>query len=150
MSPAPAPGIAAVLAEARCICAVPAPTFHEAARAELVAALFADAGLAPVRDGAGNVIAELGDGPAEEAVVFAAHLDTVFSTETEIVFREGEGRLAAPGLGDNALAVAALVELARRLGPRRPSRRVVLAATVGEEGLGTASPSPPSARSGSA
>ena len=131
-----APNVARVLAEARRICAVPAPTFHEAARAELVAGLFADAGLAPVRDDAGNVIAELGEGPREQAVVFAAHLDTVFSAETEIVFTEGGGRLAAPGLGDNSLAVAALVELARRLGPRRPDRRLVLAATVGEEGLG--------------
>lgn len=125
-----------VLADARRICAVPAPTFHEEARAELVSELLADAGLAPTRDEAGNVIAELGDGRAEDAVVFAAHLDTVFSADTEIIFTEDSGRLAAPGLGDNSLAVAALVELARRLPSRRPRRRIVLAATVGEEGLG--------------
>jgi tripeptide aminopeptidase len=125
-----------VLADARRICAVPAPTFHEGARAELVSALLVEAGVTPARDGVGNVVAELGDGPAEEAVVFAAHLDTVFSADTEIAFTEEPGRLAAPGLGDNSLAVAALVELARRLVPRGPSRRIVLAATVGEEGLG--------------
>jgi tripeptide aminopeptidase len=125
-----------VLAEARRICAVPAPTFDEGARAELVSALFAEAGLTPTRDAAGNVVAEVGDGPAGDAVVFAAHLDTVFSADTEIVFTEEAGRLAAPGLGDNSLAIAALVELARRLAPRRARRRIVLAATVGEEGLG--------------
>ena len=125
-----------VLADARRICAVPAPTFAEEARAELVTELLAEAGVVPARDGVGNVVAELGDGPAEEAVVFAAHLDTVFSADTEIAFAEQPGRLAAPGLGDNSLAVAALIQLARRLAPRRPSRRVVLAATVGEEGLG--------------
>jgi tripeptide aminopeptidase len=125
-----------VLADARRICAVPAPTFHEGARAELVSALFAEAGLAPWQDRVGNVIAELGDGPEDDAVVFAAHLDTVFSADTEIAFTEAEGRLAAPGLGDNSVAVAALVELARVLAPRRPHRRLVLAATVGEEGLG--------------
>jgi acetylornithine deacetylase/succinyl-diaminopimelate desuccinylase-like protein len=82
------------------------------------------------------VIASLGDGGEADAVVFAAHLDTVFSADTEIVFTEDSGRLAAPGLGDNSLAVAALIELARRLSARRPRRRLVLAATVGEEGLG--------------
>lgn len=125
-----------VLADARRICAVPAPTFQEEARAELVAALLAEAGVSAERDAAGNVIATLGDGPAENAVVFAAHLDTVFAADTEIAFTEADGRLGAPGLGDNSLAVASLVELARRLAPRAPRRRIVLAATVGEEGLG--------------
>ena len=130
------PDVDRVLAVARRICAVPAPTFHEEARAELVTALFAEAGLAPTRDRVGNVIAELGEGPGDEAVVFAAHLDTVFPADTDIAFAETDGRLAAPGLGDNSLAVAALVELARALAPRQPRRRLVLAATVGEEGLG--------------
>lgn len=125
-----------VVALARRICAVPAPTFAESARADLVAQLLAEAGAAPERDGAGNVIAAFGDGPPGDAVVFAAHLDTVFAAETEIRFVESEGRLAAPGLGDNSLAVAALVELARGLAARPRRRRVVLAATVGEEGLG--------------
>lgn len=132
----PPPDPDRVLADARRICAVPAPTFHEQARADLVSRLFAEAGLDPVRDGVGNVVAAFGEGRPEDAVVFAAHLDTVFSAETEIAFSEHDGRLAAPGLGDNSLAVAALVELARRLPMRRPGRRVVLAATVGEEGLG--------------
>lgn len=136
MAPNPDPDVARVLDEARRICAVPAPTFHEAARGDLVAELFADAGLAAERDGAGNVVATVGDGAAEDAVVFAAHLDTVFGADTEIVFDERDGRLAAPGIGDNSLAVAALVHLGRQLRPRRLTRPVLLAATVGEEGLG--------------
>jgi acetylornithine deacetylase/succinyl-diaminopimelate desuccinylase-like protein len=125
-----------VLADARRICAIPAPTFEEEARAELVCALFAEAGLAPERDRAGNVIAALGEGQDEDAVVFAAHLDTVFAADTEIVFSEEDGRLAAPGLGDNSVAVAALVELARQLASHPLARRMLLVATVGEEGLG--------------
>jgi tripeptide aminopeptidase len=82
------------------------------------------------------VIAELGAGPAADEIVLAAHLDTVFAGDTEIVFREQDGRLAAPGIGDNSLAVAALVHLARRLRALPLRRPVVLAATVGEEGLG--------------
>lgn len=125
-----------VVDEARAICAVPAPTFAEGPRGELVSELLAAAGAAPERDAVGNVIAALGDGAAGEAVVLAAHLDTVFDGSTEIVFREQAGRLAAPGIGDNSLAVAAIVHLARRLRERPLRRRVVLAATVGEEGLG--------------
>jgi tripeptide aminopeptidase len=130
------PAVARVLDEARRICAVAAPTFQEAARGDLVALLFAEAGLAVDRDGAGNVLAALGKGAAEDAIVFAAHLDTVFAAETEIVFDERDGRLAAPGIGDNSLAVAALVHLSRELQPHRLTRPVLLAATVGEEGLG--------------
>lgn len=127
---------ARVIDEACRICAVPAPPFGEGPRGELVAGLLTEAGVAPVRDGVGNVIAELGSGPPEEAVVFAAHLDTVFPADTEIVFAERAGRLAAPGIGDNSVAVAALLHLARRLRGRELRRPVWLVATVGEEGLG--------------
>jgi tripeptide aminopeptidase len=124
------------IADAREICAVAAPTFDEGPRGDLVARMLADAGARPARDEVGNVIAELGDGPATDAVILAAHLDTVFDADTEIRFGQQEGRLAAPGLGDNSLGVAAIIHLARRLHARRITRRVVLAATVGEEGLG--------------
>jgi acetylornithine deacetylase/succinyl-diaminopimelate desuccinylase-like protein len=129
-------GAERVIEEARTICAVPAPTFAEGPRGELVADLLTAAGVAPRRDGVGNVVAQLGDGPAGETIVFAAHLDTVFAAGTEIIFREQGGRLAAPGIGDNSLAVAAIVHLARRLRGSALRRPVVLAATVGEEGLG--------------
>jgi tripeptide aminopeptidase len=125
-----------VIDDARAICAVPAPTFAEGPRGELVAELFAGAGVTPATDAAGNVVAQLGDGPAERTLVLAAHLDTVFEAGTEIAFREGNGQLAAPGIGDNSLAVASLIHLARRLAGRPLDRPVVLAATVGEEGLG--------------
>jgi acetylornithine deacetylase/succinyl-diaminopimelate desuccinylase-like protein len=123
-----------VIAQARKICAVPAPTFAEARRAELVAGMFKAAGFAPRRDPAGNVICEAG---AEgERVVFAAHLDTVFAAETPIRFEAADGRLAAPGLGDNSLGVAGLLALARHFRDRPPATAVALAATVCEEGLG--------------
>jgi tripeptide aminopeptidase len=124
-----------VVQEARRICAVPAPPFGEAERGLLVAALLAEAG-APARiDATGNVIAELG-GSGPDTVVFAAHLDTVFPAGTHIAFGEGGGRLAAPGVGDNSIAVAALLHLARRLAGRELRRPGALVATVGEEGLG--------------
>jgi acetylornithine deacetylase/succinyl-diaminopimelate desuccinylase-like protein len=124
-----------LLADARRICAVPAPPFAEAARGEFVAELLAEAGVQARTDETGNVIAWFG--PADQpAVVFAAHLDTVFPAGTEIHFSERDGRLSAPGLGDNSVGVAALVHLARLLGERPVPRAVALVATVGEEGLG--------------
>lgn len=127
-----------VLEDAVRICAVPAPTFAEQARAQLVAGMLATAG-APARlDAVGNVIC--GFGPEEQpAVVFAAHLDTVFGPEQPLeVRRDPDGRrIHAPGIGDNSLGVAALVHLARRLAGDPPAAaRVLLVATVGEEGLG--------------
>ncbi|HET6507234.1 MAG TPA: M20/M25/M40 family metallo-hydrolase [Baekduia sp.] len=124
------------VADARRICAVEAPPFAEGPRGELVAALLAEAG-APVvdTDAVGNVIARFGPGDAPP-VVFAAHLDTVFAAGTEIAFRRDGDRLAAPGIGDNALGVAALLHLARHLRDHPPRRPLWLVATVGEEGLG--------------
>src|SRR3954467_853943 len=127
--------VARLLDETRRICAMPAPPFGEGPRAELVAWLLGESG-APARiDDTGNVIARLG--PADgDAVVFAAHLDTVFAAGTEIRFEESDGRLAAPGVGDNSIAVAALLHLARHLCGQTLSRPGALVATVGEEGLG--------------
>jgi tripeptide aminopeptidase len=127
--------VARVLADTRRICAMPAPPFGEGPRAELVAWMLGEAG-APARiDDVGNVIAPLGPEGAD-TLVFAAHLDTVFAAETEIAFVEADGRLAAPGVGDNSIAVAALLHLARHLNGRAITRPVALVATVGEEGLG--------------
>ncbi len=128
---------ARVLADCRRICAVPAPTFAEAARAELVAAMLRDAGWQPELDEVGNVICAAGDG-AEPPTVFAAHLDTVFGPEQpiEIVEDAERGRIVGPGIGDNSAGVAALLHLARHFATRAPRRPILLAATVGEEGLG--------------
>jgi len=127
--------VARLLDDTRRICAMPAPPFGEGARAELVAWMLEQAG-APARiDETGNVIAPLGP-ERDDTLVFAAHLDTVFAADTEIAFVEGDGRIAAPGVGDNSIAVAALLHLARHLETRTLTRPVALVATVGEEGLG--------------
>ena len=128
-------GRAAALA--RTICEVPSPTFAEADRAALLMTLWRDAGLEPRLDPIGNVLADVpgGSGPR---VVLAAHLDTVFEAGTDVSVREAEGRWYAPGLGDNSASLAVLTALAESIAagalPERP--RLLLCATVGEEGLG--------------
>jgi acetylornithine deacetylase/succinyl-diaminopimelate desuccinylase-like protein len=131
---ATAAAVDAVVADALRICAVAAPTSDEAARAALVADLLRGAGAAPRIDGTGNVVARFGPAQGAAAVV-AAHLDTVFDASTPLDPHRDGDVLRGPGIGDDSLAVAALVHLARRLAPG-PAHPVVLAATVGEEGLG--------------
>jgi acetylornithine deacetylase/succinyl-diaminopimelate desuccinylase-like protein len=126
-----------VLRDAIEICSVPAPTFAEERRAALVAGHFHALGAPVSIDDAGNVICALGpqDG---EAVVFAAHLDTVFPEDQALTIEgdEHSDRIHGPGIGDNSLGVAALLELARTRVRTPPAQRLILAATVGEEGLG--------------
>ena len=126
-----------VAALARTICEVPAPTFAEADRAALLMTLWRGAGLEPRLDATGNVLADVpgGSGPR---VVLAAHLDTVFAAGTDVTVREAEGRWYAPGLGDNSASLAVLTATAEAIaaGALRERPRLLLAATVGEEGLG--------------
>ena len=123
-----------IVDEAIAVCAVPAPTFAESERAALVQGLLATAGWKATIDAAGNVVARTGaDGPA---LALVAHLDTVFPGLTTIpIVRDGV-RLTGPGIGDNALGIAAMLHVARELAKTPPSRPVLFAATVGEEGLG--------------
>ncbi len=134
-----------VISDALALSAIPAPTGQEEERGRAVAALLEQVvGLEVCRDAAGNVLARLrGTEPNVEArspVVVTAHLDTVFGPEVDVRPRRERGAdgetVYGPGIGDNAIALATLPALARELAANPPPRDVVLAATVGEEGLG--------------
>ena len=123
---------------------IPAPPFGEQARAEWLAARFAEAGLSGVEiDAAGNVrgtlpAAKLPPESTGPVIVLSAHLDTVFPVDTPLKpVLEGD-RLAAPGACDNGAGVAgmlaivhALIETAIEL----PAPLIFLG-NVGEEGEG--------------
>ncbi len=124
--------------------AIPAPPFGEKARAEWLAARFAEAGLSNVgTDAVGNVSGMLPATklPAESTgpvVVLSAHLDTVFPAETPLnPVLEGD-RLAAPGACDNGAGVAGMLAIAHALSQAKvelPAPLVFLG-NVGEEGEG--------------
>ncbi len=128
-------GRAAALA--RTICEVAAPTFDEGRRAELIVRLWSAAGLEARSDPIGNVLAEV-PGGAGPRVVLAAHLDTVFDARTDVGVREAGDRWYAPGVGDNSASLAVLTAAAEAIaaGAWHERPRLLLAATVGEEGLG--------------
>ncbi len=116
---------------------IPAPEFHEARRAQLLANLFEAAGLAVHTDPAGNVIAER-PGSDSASILFVAHLDTVFLEGTDVRVRRDGARLIGPGISDNAAGLAALAGLARALAesPVRTRKTILLVGDVGEEGEG--------------
>ena len=129
---------AAVVADAIALQQIAAPTFAEAARAAAVRQRFSALGLADVRiDEAGSVLARLPGGSAAPLLV-SAHLDTVFAADTDLKVSRHGSRICGPGIGDNAVGLAGLLELALVLqsnGLQLPGD-LWLAANVGEEGLG--------------
>jgi acetylornithine deacetylase/succinyl-diaminopimelate desuccinylase-like protein len=115
---------------------IPAPSFEEAERASYMHQEFEAAGLREVhQDPIGNVLAKV-EGGDSAPVIVSAHLDTVFSAKTDLTSRRTRTQLAGPGIGDNAVALAALLELAADLQPEKPIGDVWLIGNVGEEGLG--------------
>lgn len=126
-----------VLDDAVAICEVPAPTFQERRRAEHVARRMRELGLgAPRIDAMSNVVCELPGAPEQPAVVVLAHIDTVFEPDTPIAVRRDGDRLYGPGIGDNSMAVAAMLWLGHALQGLPGRGTLVLAGNVGEEGLG--------------
>ena len=118
---------------------IPAPTFDEARRADFVRARLVAEGLSDVQvDSTGNVLARLPGKGTGLPLVVTAHLDTVFPPEMDLASRREAGKIIAPGLGDNALGVAALFGISWQLRERKATLPCDLwfVANVGEEGLG--------------
>ncbi len=116
-----------------------APTFFEGHRAKLVLELWRELGAKAELDEAGNVVARLGPALTPGtggALVLAAHLDTVFSSETDLTVRQEGKKWIGAGLGDNSSSLAVLTAFLRDLDPNRLKRPLWLVANVGEEGLG--------------
>lgn len=129
--------------------AIPAPTFAEADRAGFVRGRCEQAGVhAEVvthDDGSTNTYARVpGADPSLPVLLVSAHTDTVFPAAVDLAVRHdpSAGRISGPGLGDNSVAVAALVALAAALRSSCEADEtelpcdVWLVANAGEEGLG--------------
>lgn len=122
------------------IAAVPAPTNDEQARADLVRDILVEHGYVDVAvDSLANVVGRMpSTSSSGRPLLLAAHLDTVFPAGTAISVRRRGNRLEAPGIGDNAVSIAAtalMSEAFRRLG-WQPAVDVLVTGNVGEEGLG--------------
>lgn len=121
------------------ICEIDAPPFKEARRAEEFRRRLVSLGLARVWiDREGNVVGERPGSAGGEAVVLAAHLDTVFPEGTDVRVRKDGTRLASPGIADDCRGLAVLLAVARAFAAARldTPRPVYFVGTVGEEGPG--------------
>lgn len=118
---------------------IPAPTFHEAQRAEFVRSRFQTEGLADAQtDSTGTVYARFPGSGVGKPLIISAHLDTVFPLDTNLASRREPGKISAPGIGDNSLGVAALFGILWGLREQTSTIPcdIWLAANVCEEGLG--------------
>lgn len=119
---------------------IASPEFGEARRGEYLGKLLEGFGLEVTTDKLGNVVAERpGSGAdADNVILLAAHLDTVFPAGTDVRAKRDGDRIEAPGISDNGAGLAALVGLARALSESqvRTGKTIVLAGDVGEEGEG--------------
>ena len=138
-NPLSAEFIQSVIEQACVIQAIPAPTFQEARRASYFVDDFRELGLSDIQlDAAGNVLARLPGRGQARPLVISAHMDTVFPMETPLALHIAGDRIAGPGIGDNALGLAAAAGIVRLLKKQKIALPgdVWLAMNVGEEGLG--------------
>ena len=120
--------------------AIPAPPFGEGLRGEWMAERMRELGLSNVHiDDEGNALGLLrpDDGVAP-LLLLSAHLDTVFSADTDLTVREEESILYAPGISDNGAGLTGLLGIAAamRFAELEPETNILFAANVGEEAEG--------------
>jgi len=120
-------------------CEVPAPSFKETGRGDLLKQTFQQLGLQNVRvDKAGNVLGDRPGAAPRPRFVIAAHLDTVFPEGTDVTVKREGAVLRGPGIGDDCRGLAVLVAIIRALKQANVQTpgSITFVADVGEEGLG--------------
>lgn len=118
---------------------IPSPPFKEAVRAANFLERFKALGLADARiDAEGNVLGVRKGSGGGPTLVVSAHLDTVFPEGTDVKVKVDGNRHAAPGIGDDARGLAAMLSVIRALDDAglKTVGDVVFMGTVGEEELG--------------
>lgn len=127
------------LGELKTMTEIPAPPFKEQKRAEYFVARLKALGLTDAHiDAEGNAIGirkGMGSGPK---LLVSAHLDTVFPEGTDVTVKSRDGKLYAPGIGDDTRGLAVLLSWLKVLNENkvRTVGDIVFAGNVGEEELG--------------
>jgi tripeptide aminopeptidase len=121
------------------ICSIPAPPFGEQERAEYLSRKFSELGLTDVEiEEEGNCLGLIKGASRSPLMVVSAHLDTVFSKDTNFTVTRRDDRLFAPGIADDGCGLAALIALAQVIQAERIpiEGSILFVGTVGEEGEG--------------
>jgi acetylornithine deacetylase/succinyl-diaminopimelate desuccinylase-like protein len=115
---------------------IPAPSGHEAKRAEYMQNEFKSAGLDNVHiDAFGNAIGLWKGEPAGKNIIVTAHMDTVFQDVWEIKVKREGNVLKAPGIGDDTASLINLLWSVRALKHAgfQPKNTYYFLGTTGEE-----------------
>ena len=130
---------AAITEEQIRICSIPASPFGERERAEYLSRKFSELGLTEVEiDEEGNCLGLLRGSSPAPLIVVSAHLDTVFSKDTNFEVVRRANRLFAPGIADDGCGLVALLALAQAIQTEQIPLEgsILFVGTVGEEGEG--------------
>src|SRR5437764_10831867 len=124
-----------ILHECIAITEINAPSGHEQQRAKYIEGLLRSYHVDVHYDSAGNLIAVrkgTGGGPL---IVFDAHLDTIFQPGLQIKAEIKDGKVYAPGIGDDTRNVEALLATIRALNEAKIKTKgdLVFVFTVEEE-----------------
>lgn len=124
----------------RILAQIPAPSGKEGQRAEFVASCFRKAGAVRVEvDDQKNVFCWVSESPNAGIEVFSAHTDVVFDDLTPLPLHEEDGRMYAPGVGDDTANLTGLLMGTRWLLAHpevTKGRSILVVANSCEEGLG--------------
>jgi acetylornithine deacetylase/succinyl-diaminopimelate desuccinylase-like protein len=125
----------AILQEWIDITEINAPSGHEEERARYIEKLLRTFKLEVRRDAARNVIAIRKGSENGPAVVFDAHMDTVFQPGLKIKATVRDGRVYAPGVGDDTRNIEALLATIRALDAAKitTKRDIIFVFTTEEE-----------------
>jgi acetylornithine deacetylase/succinyl-diaminopimelate desuccinylase-like protein len=129
----------AIIEEQIRICSIPASPFGEQERAEYLSRKFSELGLTEVEiDEEGNCLGLLRGSSRAPLIVVSAHLDTVFSKDTNFEVVRHANKLFAPGIADDGCGLVALLALAEAIQTERIPLEgsILFVGTVGEEGEG--------------
>ena len=118
---------------------IPAPPFKEGTRARRYAEKLRAAGMHETNvDEEGNVISRWRGRTGKKTVALVAHLDTVFPEGTDVTVRREDGKLYAPGIGDDTRGLVLLLTMIRAMKAADVETLddLLFIGSVGEEGLG--------------
>ena len=118
---------------------IPAPSHQEDMRAAFCRDWFLTNGASDVTiDHAKNVICKYKYSDTSDLVVFAAHTDIAFPDTTELPMREEDGKLYAPGIGDDTSNLVNMMMAAKYIMQNhlKTSCGILFVANSCEEGLG--------------
>ena len=121
------------------LCAIPAPSHHEEARAAYCKAWLERNGLGGVYiDDALNVICPIGCEGSNAITVIVAHTDTVFPDTEPMPYSDDGTIIRCPGVGDDTASLAVLLLTAKYFCEKgiRPAGGVMFVCNSCEEGLG--------------